>query len=422
MKILKLTAENVKKLVAVEITPAGNVVQITGANGSGKSSVLDAIFWALAGTAGVDAVPVRTGAQKARIRLDLGDLIVTRRFIAESGGTSLVVENAEGARYPSPQAMLDALLGSLTFDPLAFSRMNTREQMDAVKRLVPLDVDLDAADAAIAEQEEKRKRAAKILKEKTIERDAIILDETLSTDPVDVEALLIAHQKAVAEESAIATDERNVARFTEEITDVVERAARLRAEAEELDRHILALSDRRAVLDHRIVFYRDSPRRSSTEILADVASAEKVNANAKAKDALDDATIAIEVAAQMEKDAKETIYTFRAEKAAAIARAPMPIEGLAFGEDGLIYGGVPLSQASSAEQLRVSVAIAMKLNPKLRVLRIKDGSLLDPTSLALVAEMADAEDYQVWIERVDVSGTVGVVMSDGHVVEPEGAP
>lgn len=49
MKIVSLTAENVKKLTVVEITPAGNLVQITGKNGQGKSSVLDAIWWALAG-------------------------------------------------------------------------------------------------------------------------------------------------------------------------------------------------------------------------------------------------------------------------------------------------------------------------------------------------------------------------------------
>ena len=38
MKIVRLTAENIKRLVAVEITPDGNVVQITGKNGAGKTS------------------------------------------------------------------------------------------------------------------------------------------------------------------------------------------------------------------------------------------------------------------------------------------------------------------------------------------------------------------------------------------------
>lgn len=65
----------------------------------------------------------------------------------------------------------------------------------------------------------------------------------------------------------------------------------------------------------------------------------------------------------------------------------------------------------------MSVAIAMASNPKLRVLRIKDGSLLDKASLALLESMADDRDYQVWIERVDTSGTVGIIMEDGTARE-----
>ncbi len=57
----------------------------------------------------------------------------------------------------------------------------------------------------------------------------------------------------------------------------------------------------------------------------------------------------------------------------------------------------------------------MAANPKLRVLRIKDGSLLDEGNLALIGAMAEAGDYQVWIERVEESGTVGVVMHEGTV-------
>ena len=71
-----------------------------------------------------------------------------------------------------------------------------------------------------------------------------------------------------------------------------------------------------------------------------------------------------------------------------------------FTDEGVTYNGVPFSQASSAEQIRVSLAMAMALNPKLRVVRILDGSLLDADSMRQVAEMATAADYQVWVERV----------------------
>jgi DNA repair exonuclease SbcCD ATPase subunit len=101
MKILQLTAENVKKLKVVDINPDTDVVQITGKNGSGKTSVLDSIWWALGGTKEIQAMPIRKGQESARIKLDLKEIVVTRKFTDK--GSTLTVENAEGARFPSPQ-------------------------------------------------------------------------------------------------------------------------------------------------------------------------------------------------------------------------------------------------------------------------------------------------------------------------------
>ena len=102
-------------------------------------------------------------------------------------------------------------------------------------------------------------------------------------------------------------------------------------------------------------------------------------------------------------------------KADAITRASMPIPDIGFGDGQVIYKNIPFDQASDAEKLRVSLAIAIAANPELRVIRIRDGSLLDDDGLAAIAKMADELDYQVWIERVDGSGKVGVVIEDGMV-------
>ena len=97
MRIIRLAAENVKRLVAVEITPKGNVIEITGKNGAGKTSVLDSIWWALAGNRTHQAVPVRQGETEAVISLDLGDIKVRREFSvreplagAEAGPTQTI--------------------------------------------------------------------------------------------------------------------------------------------------------------------------------------------------------------------------------------------------------------------------------------------------------------------------------------------
>ena len=81
----------------------------------------------------------------------------------------------------------------------------------------------------------------------------------------------------------------------------------------------------------------------------------------------------------------------------------------------MTYQGVPFSQASSAEQIRVSLGMAMALNPSLRVVRILDGSLLDADALAAIRDMAIAADFQVWIERVGDADAGAVIIEDGQV-------
>jgi hypothetical protein len=115
--------------------------------------------------------------------------------------------------------------------------------------------------------------------------------------------------------------------------------------------------------------------------------------------------------AQMEARAKA--------KQVAIASAKMPLEELSFGDGEVLYEGVPLAQVSSAERIRVSFAIAIAKNPKLRVVLLKDGPLLDETSLAMVAAMAEEADVQIWIERIG-KGPVGVLIQDGEVAAVDG--
>src|ERR1017187_6397999 len=113
MRILRLQATNIKRLKVVDITPTGDLVIITGANDSGKSSCLDSVWYALGGEKALPSMPMRVGTSKASIELDLGDIKVTRKFTA-AGNTSLIVADAAGNKLPSPQAVLDKLTGALS--------------------------------------------------------------------------------------------------------------------------------------------------------------------------------------------------------------------------------------------------------------------------------------------------------------------
>ena len=429
MKIIALQAENIKKLVAVEIKPDGNLVEITGKNGQGKTSVLDAIWWALGGTANIQGTPIRKGATEARIRLDLGEVIVKRSFKAKEGGeftSSLSVESKDGARFPSPQAMLDGLLGSLSFDPLAFARADAKAQVETLRRLAP-GVDFAALDAATKADYAKRTELNRRAKESRTLGEAIVVTLGTPAERVD-EAALIAQLESAAKtnaelekrkagrESAVQKVEQNRRLAKEAVerakADAERIVAEAQARADEMEREA---DDLQAKLDGAEPL--PAPV-NVTDLRGQIESAKATNAGV---DAREKRAEALKVAQDLEAQAQaltKAMEDREAQKRAAIEAAKLPVPGLTFGEDGVILNGVPFEQASDAEQLRASVAIAMALNPKLKVIRVRDGSLLDEDAMTLLKGMADERDYQVWVERVDGSGKVGFILEDGHVRVP----
>lgn len=405
MKIIALEAENLKRLTAVRIQPDGNLVQITGKNGQGKTSVLDAIWWALGSTKNLQTTPIRKGEERARVSLDLGELKVTRRFNAQEDGsftTSIAVENADGATFRSPITMLDALLGELTFDPLAFMRMSPDEQKHALRSLVP-DFDFEAEEKALKEDFDKRTVENRRQKEAAAAAEAIgrELPEEIP-EYIEVEAVAEEFQNATAKNAAT---ERDV----EKRALIKQRAAELKKEITDLQK---VLADREA----EIAAWEDLPELVDVEALRTKLTAAKTsNRIAESAKERDRHISTAQEAKKTSEALTASILERRDRMKAAVAGAKLPVPGLNIDDDGIILNDLPLNQASDAEQLRTSIGIAMALNPKLKVIRVRDGSLLDEDAMKLLAEMADANDYQIWIERVDGSGSVGFVMEDGHV-------
>jgi DNA repair exonuclease SbcCD ATPase subunit len=422
MKIVKLIAENVKKVRAVEITPTGELVEITGKNGAGKTSVLDSIMWAVAGAKHIQAVPIRQGADKARIRLDLGEIVVERRF--SKTGSTLTVESADGARYTSPQTMLDALLGELAFDPLAFVNQDPTERYEALRGIVKVDVDVDQLDGLNRGDFDRRTDLNRDAKAKRAQADGIAVAKELPIGRVNTAALMDRMAEASKVNAEIETRRGRREQAAREIDDLRRRAvddrgraAVLRAEADRFEEGAGHLEERATSLAQKLTEAAPLPEPVDVDTLRRaLATAETTN---RAIDARERREALLTEAIALEAQAKALTETMAARdqaKAEAIARAAMPVEGLSFGDGAVTFKGVPFEQASTAEQLRVSVAIAMAANPKLRVIRIKEGSLLDADNVALIAAMAREHDYQVWIERVDATGKVGIVIEDGSVV------
>lgn len=466
MKIISLLAENVKKLVAVEITPTGNLVEITGKNAQGKSSILDSIWWALAGLAAIQSQPIRKGANEARIRLDLGEIVVTRKFTRKGDHdftSSVTVENADGARFPSPQAMLDGLLGELCFDPLAFARKDASDQFEALRHFVP-GVDFESIDAANEADKAARTVINRRQKEAAAAVNAIHASAQPPCEGVDESALVAELEAAGTSNSERATRMANRDKATEwlatahtAVAKVDDDIAAAAAQSEMIrDQTVMAyerqIEELRKAIDKSNLLCATTIQNESlklreraTDIQAQITSTELKLSNAdELPVAVDTAALRAKIDAARESNQKLAQWSAdnkrrdelkkladklteeskaltaamakrTQEKDDAIAAAQMPVPGLGFGDGIVTLNGLPFDQASDAERLRTSVAIAVASQPKLRVIRIRDGSLLDEDGMKLLAEIADQNDMQIWIERVDSSGKVGFVLEDGHL-------
>ena len=186
-KVIQLKAENFKRLKAIDITPDENMVEITGKNAQGKTSLLDSIAYAVGGGTYTPEEPIRKGEKKSQVYLNLGDLKITK--VSTPAGERLEVTNAEGLLYKTPQAILDKIKGKYTFDPLEFAK--SKNQKETLLSLVNLEIDLNAM--AKRKQETYDERTIKNRELRQLEAEIKVLplpEETLPEQELTTQAVM----------------------------------------------------------------------------------------------------------------------------------------------------------------------------------------------------------------------------------------
>lgn len=431
MKVIKLEAQNVKRLRAISITPTGAAVVIGGMNGQGKTSVLDAIEYALAGKRALPERPVRDGEDIARVVCELDGLTV-RRVIGPDG-SSLVVTDENGDKVASPQKVLDRMVGAISFDPLEFVRMNQRDQVRALEGVIGVNVSaMDAQRKAVFEQRADLNRELRRLEGLTSEEPpvpvAVAVDPTALYDELERtrggQGCLDEAQRA----------EREAARYLHDaeidMTKAEAEVERLRRALEEAEHHVLC-QETTVTAARAMVVQREEQSAGAAAALGTMRAVEAIRADLTqltlaqregeaarvARAAYDQAVTSRERARTDAAALSETLAHLDDGRAQHVAQAVAGINlpGLGISETGVTWNGVPLAQCSSAEQLRVAVGVGLAANPEIRVVLIREGALLDDQSLAIVAGMAAAADAQVWVERVGEGAECSVVIEDGAV-------
>ena len=415
MKIINLKSKNIKGIKAIDITPKDDVVIISGKNGAGKTSALDSIWFILCWKAGAKEtpMPIRKGEKEAEGEVTLCEdltaedveqgktpepLFIVNRVWKANGDTQLKVTNGKGLKYTTPQKLLDDFIGYLSFDPRLFSQMKGREQRQVLIDLTGFDItEIEKRIAYLYDQRLEKGREVKLL---TGNREEITL-ENLPEELISVEDINYRLQEAMVTNTKIDETVRKREQALNEIEmlkiNVIEYGDYLKSHekipVESLNEK---LTESQAINEQ--VRARDRNR------IAD----RKEN---KAKNEYDDFTNDINEQIKIKEDGlKENWYK-------------IPDQKLSLTETEIAYDGTPYSQISYSEQLKICIKIGMALNPKLKVLRIADWTLLDNKSKETVRQMAKEFDYQIWAEEVDDTGTIGFYIEEGEVKqENEDAP
>lgn len=401
MKIVRLQAENIKKLKAIDISPEENLVKITGKNAQGKTSVLDSILYALAGKKAIPSKPIREGEDHANIEMDLGDFKIVRTFTEND--TYLKVTTKEGAEYPKAQEKLSTLVQNISFDPLEFANKNDREQVEVLTNLLGIGEDLGKIDSEYDNLYQERTFANRKVKEATakcnVEKPE---DKYFSMEKIDVSK--VSEQLEEEREKYLKLQQINEHKEAIE-KKIVELQEELKEASHELELTNEDLNNKAKEFDIEKGKNLKEQLETATETNGMIDKAREYSDLEKEK------KMATEESDKLDKQIEEN----RATREELISGSKMPIEGLNILDGKVLFNSIPFDQLSGAERLKVSLSIAMAMNPELRVIRILDGSLLDEDNLKVIEEMANDNDFQVWIEIVDNSGEVGFYIEEGEV-------
>lgn len=438
MRITEVEVRNVKRIKYVKLTPDGSITIVGGDNEQGKTSLLDAVCMALGGKKLCPKKPIRKGCKSGTVSLHVDgdeDLMIPpstiiRHFEATENGSyksELEIVSDDGYKSPEPQTTLDRLLSTATFDPLYFQRLKPKQQADALRELIGLDTgQIDAKRAMIYETRRLAGRDAKQLEGQLAGLPPF--HEDAPEAPQSSQELLeeLAKVRATNEQNAV--ERRTVAQLHDKATAVGRRVEQGREYCENMRKQLEAATEKLRKLEEELADEQKAAAEAEERAkaledkptqLLETSLAEVDTINAKVRDNQEREKVAAQLAETKGRceDLSEELGKIDAEKVELFLNAEWPIEGLAFGDDGITYREVPFEQCSSAEQLRVSVAMGFALNPKLKILVIRDGSLLDENSLLQVATMAAAEEGHVFLERVGQGEECDLILKDGEAME-----
>lgn len=426
VKITALEAENVKRIKAVALTPSPTGLTLVGGNNNqGKTSVLDALAWALGGDRFRPDAAQRDGAiAPAHLKVTLSNGVVVER---KGKNASLTVTDPTGRR--SGQQLLNAFVEPLALDLPRFMDASDKEKADILLRIIGIGAELHTRDLEIKGLYDKRTFTGQLAAQKKHFAEEMISYPEAPDEPVSASELIRQQQDILARNgenqrlrAQYAELEQQVQQCVDELKRTRERIATLQQLADELDAKHTKLFNQRETARKTVSQLQDE---STAELEASIRDIEetnrKVRANLEKSRAEDEAA---QYASEYDR-LTESIQQKRAERMALLNGADLPLPGLSVEDGVLTYKGKHWRDMSGSDQLRVAAAIVRRLNPDCGFVLLDKLEQMDMTTLTEFGRWLEAEGLQAIATRVSTGSECQIIIEDGMVkdaVPPEEKP
>ena len=408
-----LEIENVKRVKAVALKPSPTGLTIIGGkNGAGKTTVLDAIVWALAGDRYKPSEAAREGSMTPpHIKLMLSNGLTVER---KGKNAALTVTDPTGKR--AGQQLLNEFISVLALDLPRFMQANAKEKADTLLQILGIGPQLKQLDDEISRAYTQRTAVGQIYDQKKGYADELPEYPGAPEEEVSLSELLARHGEILrqnAENKRLRDELENLkSRRDLVLRQIVDTTATLNTLIEKRDALINAITN--AEKDAKTLHDE-----STDAIEENIREIETINAQVRAN--LTKEKALEEAAAENEKYGQLTDYiqNKRAERLKLLEGADLPLPELTVEDGELKYKGHSWDCMSGSEQLRVAAAIVRRLNPACGFVLLDKLEQMDTETLKDFGVWLEQEGLQAIATRVSTGAECTIVIEDGNVA---GAP
>lgn len=408
-KINIIETENVKRVKAVQMEPKETGLTVIGGdNGEGKTSVLDAITWALGGDKYRPSQPQREGsATPPYIRI-----VLNNGFVVERKGKNSDLKVTDPSGQKAGQQLLNEFVGQFALDLPQFMEAPTKAKADTLLRIIGVGDRLSEL-----ERQEKELFSERTVVGRTADQKKKFADEQpyypdAPEDLVSPSELIRQQQDILARNGENQRKREKAAGLACTVEHYEQMVSGLRAQLEESEQK---LREARRDYETACRSAQDLQDESTAELEQSIANIEetnrKVRANLDKAKADDDAR---DYARQYE-DLTGRLNNVRKQKSDLLASARLPLPDLSVQDGELVYKGQKWDNMSGAEKLKVSTAIVRKLNPKCGFVLLDKLEQMDLRTLREFGEWLEAEGLQAIATRVSTGDECSIIISDGYV-------